>query len=254
MAALLPSCEGILSGVYDGFPVDGDTVPETVAGQLYVDASDWLQWHYIDMHAVAGRADDESFNPSSAWQPFEVSLPKADAPVTTTRPATDAAGIYTWWYDVYGAGLGNRGFRTFSPAELQGAPASWDIAVHRNNVRTNGGAVARTAFGSLDQFPADPGFLETLDYVPDTFNDTDVWVVQDRMLLGLIGNQGIAVNPVLSSWLGVGIPPMPPKFTLDSSVFVVRFADGTYGAFQLADYQSAAGVKCCLTINYRYPL
>ena len=81
-----------------------------------------------------------------------------------------------------------------------------------------------------------------------------MWIDQDRMLLGIIGNQGTAVNTVLSSWLRIEIPPMPPAFTPDSRVFVIRLGDGTMGALQLADYQSAAGVKCCLSIKYRYPL
>lgn len=74
------------------------------------------------------------------------------------------------------------------------------------------------------------------------------------MLLGIIGNQGTYINPVLSSWLLVDIPPMPPAFTLCSNVFIIRLPDDTFGALQLENYQSTEGTKCCLTINYRYPL
>ena len=121
-------------------------------------------------------------------------------------------------------------------------------------MRTNGGAACRTSYRSIEDLPSDPDFLNSLDYTADTWNETDVWVIQEKMLLGLIGNQGIATNAVLSSWLRVDIPPMPPAFSLDNSVYVVRFADGTHAALQLQDYQSSTGTKCCLTINYKYPI
>jgi len=47
--------------------------------------------------------------------------------------------------------------------------------------------------------------------------------------------------------------PPPPNFKLNNHVFIVRFNDGTYAAVQLENYQSPAGVKCNLTINYKYP-
>lgn len=74
------------------------------------------------------------------------------------------------------------------------------------------------------------------------------------MLLGLIGNQGIDINSTLSSWLTIDIPPMPPAFTLDSRVYILRLDDGSLAALQLENYQSNTGTKCCLTIKYRYPL
>lgn len=121
-------------------------------------------------------------------------------------------------------------------------------------VRTNGGAVARTEFTDMEQLPSSRDFYEALEYTPDEWNEQDVWIIQDRMLSGLIGNQGIEINNVLSSWLRIDIPPMPPAFTPDTRVFVLRLRDGSYAALQLVDYQSQTGVKCCLTLKYKYPL
>lgn len=239
----LPSCNGIMSGIYDDPP---EETTETIAGQLYLDASDWTKWHYIDFRELASLPQDA--NPSALWQTFDV---------PTRRIAeTDGAksGIYTYWYDVYGVGLSKHEFRDLRPTEPQPEPDEWTLAVHRNNVRTNGCTVAMTDFSSLDQLPSDRKFYETLDYKEDEWNETDVWVIQDRMLLGLIGNQGITVNNVLSSWLKVEIPPIPPQFTLDSRVFILRTADGEYAALQLENYQNALGTKCHLTVNYRYPI
>ena len=244
---LLPSCEGILPSVYDE-PATNEV--HTVDGRLYIDASDWLTWHYIDFDALADSVGrNPLYNTSGAWVEKPI-------PTDVTADATDGdrTGIYTYWYDVFGAGISNYEFRSFAPTASQPEPERWSFAVHRNNLRTNGGAIAATDLRDISSLTLTSELLESLDFVSDTWNETDVWVNQDRMLSGIIGNQGIAVNAVGSSWLRVDIPPMPPAFTLDSSVLILRAADGTYGALQLADYQSPTGTKCCLTINYRYPL
>lgn len=246
MAAMLAlqSCNGLSS--YDE---PAPEAPATVAGQIYVDASAWDKWHYLDLKALAATITaDPEYNPSSAWVTMDV--PVSGESVGESHPS----GIYTYWYDVFGEGISRYEFRSFEPAAPQPEPAEWSIAVHRDNLRTNGGSVARTSFRDIDELPQSAEYIKSLDFEADSWSETDVWVNQDRMLLGLIGNQGIAVNRTGSSWLKLEIPPMPPKFTLDNSVFVLCLNDGTYAALQLADYQSATGVKCCLTINYRYPL
>lgn len=248
---LLPSCEGIMAGVYDE-PADGEEV-RTAEGQLYVDASDWSMWYYLDLPALAESvSENPDYNTSSAWVPLAVPAPEAAE--TSEVPQQGTPGVYTYWYDVYGAGVSRFEYRAWAPAERQPEPESWSIAVHRNNLRTNGGAITRTDCDDIDALPLTHRYLETLEFSADEWNETDVWINQDRMLAGIIGNQGIEINRTGSAWLRIDIPPMPPAFTIDRSVLVLRLADGSYGALQLRDYQSAAGVKCCLTISYRYPI
>lgn len=245
-ALLLPACNGILGDIYDE-PVQ--ETGETVSGQLYIDASDWTKWHYIDLKQVAyNTAAHPGYNPSSAWVTCAVPIAKQE------NPASPKTGIYTYWYDVFGEGISKYEFRSFSPTASQPEPENWTLAVHRNNVRTNGCEAAATDFLSLDELPEDKSYLESLTFEADRWNQTDVWVVQDNMLLGLIGNQGIEVNEVLSSWLKIQIPPVPPTFSMDGRVYIIRLTDGTLGALQLSNYMSSKGTKCCLTINYKYPL
>lgn len=239
-ALLLTACEGVFSGVYDKVPAEDTVIP--AEGQIRVDASDWTRWHYLDIPALAEGAD-----PADAT----VSM---DIPLEKSGDSSGPEGIYTYWYDVFGQGISRREFREFMPTTRQPEPDTWTIAVHRNNLRTNGGAIARTSCATIDGLPLTEDYLSTLRFVTDEWNETDVWVVRERMLAGLIGNQGISVNSAGSAWLHIDIPPMPPAFSIDSGVLVLRLADGTYAALQLADYQNAAGVKCCLTINYRYPV
>lgn len=244
----LPSCSGIFDSVYDDPPEEKAV---TMVGQLYVNASDWGSWYYIDLNEVNdATSEDASFNPSSLWRHFEIPL----AEVERSESGGDVSGIYTYWYDVFGEGISRNEYRDFYPTARQPEPDNWSFAVHRNNVRTNMGAVARTDFHSFDELPAGDAWVESLRFFNDEWNEKDVWTIQDRMLLGLIGNQGIEINNTLSSWLTIAIPPMPPAFTHSDNVFVLRLADGSLAALQLEDYQSATGTKCCLTINYMYPL
>ena len=58
---------------------------------------------------------------------------------------------------------------------------------------------------------------------------------------------------MLSSWLQVEMKSLPPLFTLDSHVFLIRLKSGRYAAVQLINYMDANGDKGILTINYKYP-
>ncbi len=242
---LLSSCQDI----YD----EPQGAYVTVPGQLYVDASDKEAWHYIDLEAIADSVNVNSqFNPSSLWKTYKIPVPEGE---TTDYPnESEQPGIYTYWYDVFGAGLSNHKFRHFIASSPQAEPENWTFAVHNNNVRTNAGAVCETAYTSFEEMPLDREWLQGLSYTKDVWNETDVWVVKDKMLLGLIGNQGIGINPILGRWLTMKIPPMPPAYTLNPHVFILRLDNGTYAALRLVDYMDAAGNKYHLRINYKYPL
>lgn len=244
----LMSCHGILDDIYDE-PGDNGGASENT---LVVDASSWTDWWYVDFSKVKSGGVDAGTGLQTGVTKVAIPL-EAKGDVVETAPSEGASGIYTRWYDVFGAGLSNNEFRNYYPTEAQTDADDWDIAVHRDNVRTNGGAVYETQWTSMNDLPASSESFADVAFVEDEWNAKDVWTVQDRMLQGLIGSQGIKINPVLSSWLSVSIPPIPPSFTHNNHVFVVRFKDGTYAALQLADYQSTKGVKCYLTIKYIYP-
>lgn len=234
----LSACHGILDDIYDD-PSNDVTLKE---GQLYVDASSWTEWYYIDL-----------LDTNKEW--VSMSIPTEKLPTLSPQPSAlnPQPGIYTYWYDVFGAGLSNHEFQSFTPTAEQPEPEKWHISVHRNNVRTNGGAAYETSYTSMSELPESSEAFADATFTPDTWNELDVWTIREQMLQGFVGNQGIRVNPVLSSWLKLEIPPVPPAFTLNNHVFIVRFDDDTYAAIQLENYQNAAGVKCCLTINFKYP-
>ena len=249
-AAMLSGCEGIFNGVYDEPATEAWS---TTYGHLFIDASDWRQWHYIDLEAVAEQVSvSADFNTSALWETIEI--PTVEIREQGIETNNEKAGIYTYWYDIFGEGISKKEFRGYSPTESQPEPGKWTFAVHRNNVRTNGCMVAETDFISLSQIPNDSDWFSTLTFTPDEWNETEVWTMRDRMLNGIIGNQGIYINKILSGWLKMEIPPMPPVFEVNRHVFILKLPDETFAALQLEDYMSSSGSKCCLSINYKYPL
>lgn len=224
-----------MDGIYDD-------APQPAAGDLYVDASSWKEWHYIDLHAIQnGETPDLTFR-------------TCDIPLTPISEFdADRCGIYSYWYDVFGEGISKYELRDSYPTEQQQEPEQWDIAVHRNNVRTNGGAVYQTTLTDITK-AGNSTLYAAMPFVEDTWNETDVWTVNDQMLSGIIGNQRIKINTELGKWLTMDIPPMPPSFNYNGNVFIVRFSDGTYAALRLKNYKTPSNANCGLTIEYRYPL
>lgn len=243
LAMLLQGCHDVMGNLYD----DEDAVKPVMQHQLYIDASSWTDWYFVDLKAVAdGVRASALFDPSATVVRYAIPLERLDDGQST-------AGIYTYWYDVWGEGLAHHEFSEFYPTASQPEPVAWSFAVHRDNVRTNGGAVLETSYVSMSDLPPSSESFRNAEFTADVWSENEVWTLQDRMLQGFIGNQGIAVNRVLSSWLQVSLPPIPPLFTLNSHVFVLRLSDDTYAALQLVDYLGNDGRKCCLTINYKYP-
>lgn len=242
---LLTACNGIFDDIYDK---PAAVVP--AKGQLIIDATSWTDWYYVDLRQLHRLSEDGDEEALAKAQTEFTAYP---IPMTLTGTADGRSGQYLYWFDVFGEGITKNEFREFTPCDAQTEPEEWSFAVHRNNVRTNGGAVLKTSYTSMDDLPETSEPFHNMTFDADEWSENEVWDSQEQMLLGLVPSQGISVNRTLSSWLGVMIPPMPPSFTHDNHVFVLRLADGTYAALQLENYLSPAGQKCWLTINYKYP-
>lgn len=243
----LVSCNGVFSGIYDDIS-EQTTIGE---GQLYVDATSWRDWYYVDFDSLQQLVEQgkhqELVKAQTTFMPYPIPI------VSSSASSESNTGIYTYWFDVFGKGISNNEKRAFTPTTSQPEPSSWTLSFHRNNVRTNGGAVLETHYTSFDQLPPNSSEFTGATFSKDEWSETEVWADQSQMFQSLVGCQGININKVLSSWLRLDIPPMPPLFTLNSHVFILRLQNGRYAAIQLQNYMNTEGTKCWLTINYKYP-
>lgn len=254
---MFTACNGIFDDIYDE--------PEEIVpakGQIVMNATSWTDWYYIDLPHLQKltEAGDEA-----ALLKAQTEFEAYPIPMTATGEKDESeaghaaatagrkAGQYMYWFDVFGEGIRKNTFTYFVPTAEQTAPSEWTLAIHRNNVRTNGGAVLETSYTSMDQLPETSEAFHNKQFTEDEWSENEVWDSQEQMLLGSVPSQGIAINKVLSSWLSMEIPPMPPSFSLNNHVFILRLKDGTYAAIQLENYLSPKGVKCWMTINYKYP-
>lgn len=247
----LTACTGILDNIYDH---PKEIVP--AKGQIVVDATSWSDWYYVDLHRLhqlTVDGDEEALlKAQTEFAAYPIPMEPTGDKVTT--PANDRKpGQYMYWFDVLGVGITNNRFSYYQPTAAQTAPDDWTFAVHRNNVRTNGGAVLETTYTSMNDLPESSDAFRNMKFTEDEWTENEVWDSQDQMLLGNVPSQGIEINKVLSSWLIMDIPPMPPAFSMNNHVFILRLNDGSHAALQLENYLSPNGTKCHLTINYKYP-
>ncbi len=243
---IFTSCEGAFEWVYDE-PIE----VQSVEGQIYFDASAWDKWYYIDLKAIADSvSEDSSYDASESIVCMDI--PMEAVGDTMFVNGNGLTGQYMYWYDIFGQGLVNNKFEYFIPTAKQPEPDDWTIAIHRDNVRTNGGAVWESDL--TDVSLVHPSLYSGAKFQEDEFTENDVWDDNSRMIMKYVPSQGININKVLSSWLTMHLIAPPPTFTHNNHVFVLRLKDGTYAALQLVDYVSSTNKKCCLTIKYKYPV
>ena len=98
-----------------------------------------LSTHYVSLprlQRLAEEGDEDAL--LKAQSEFE----KHPIPFTLSEGSEwdGRSGQYLYWFDVWGEGIQNNEFRQLTKTDAQQDPEEWSFAVHRNNVRTNGGA------------------------------------------------------------------------------------------------------------------
>ena len=109
------------------------------------------------------------------------------------------------------------------------APAEWDIAVHRYDVKTNGAAALETGMTGLELFMSS-GAMPEGDYVGDEWTTEQIIVDMSGMMDGNIGYSESWYNRELSKWLKVDTGTMPP-------VYSMSHLHGRYGSQGLHDHR-----------------
>ena len=139
------ACNGVFDDIYDT-PSNATNVMQ---GQLFVNATSWKDWYYVDFDSLQQYVERKDTAGLQRAQTVFTAYP-----IPTTGASSDGkTGLYSYWFDVFGEGISKYERRGYTPTGAQPEPASWSLAFHRNNVRTNGGAVLETRYTSLDELP-----------------------------------------------------------------------------------------------------
>ena len=238
------ACNGVFDDIYDT-PSNATNVMQ---GQLFVNATSWKDWYYVDFDSLQQYVERRirlvcrGLRPSSQliqYQQLEHHLTEKRVYIpigsmSLERVSQSMSGVVTHQQE-------------------------HNQSLHHGVLHSIG-----TMFGRTEEQCWKPVTLPLTSYqrtvqsyrscfTGDEWSESEVWADQSQMLSGIIGCQGITINKVLSSWLRINIPPMPPQFTLNSHVFIIRLKNGKYAAVQLKNYMDTSGTKCWLTINYKYP-
>ena len=154
-------------------------------------------------------------------------------------------------------------------------PEHWDIANHRHDVKTNGGAIMKTPYESFNDFlnlkEVPEG--EFVSDIPAADPSADlqsedvkgkISVDMSGMMDGNIGYIASSINLEIEDWL-VMYGGMPPSFKYSPNVYLVKLADGTYLGLKLQDYlnkmidivvdgEKKRASRKILSFEYFYPI
>ncbi len=136
---------------------------------------------------------------------------------------------------------------------LIGEPEHWDFAIHRYDLKTNGGAGMETELTSIDEARTLTS-LPASEWVEDVWTTDRITIDMSHMMEGYLVYLPSYVNLEISKWLNLDLSTMPPIYTMSGRVYLLRMQDGTVAALYLANYMNTKNVKGFMTIDYVYPL
>ena len=128
----------------------------------------------------------------------------------------------------------------------------WDLAFHRYNIKTNGGAAVMLQTTDLSAVTlAD---IDGKDFTADV--ERDVMVDMSGMMKGFVGYQTTNINSVLGKWVtATPTGSMPPyTYEINNSVFIVKTASGEYAKVRFTDMSDATGKNEAASFDYEFPL
>ena len=122
------------------------------------------------------------------------------------------------------------------------------IAIHRHDVKTNGGAIMKTSFESFNELIGlkkvpEGEFVEDIpaaDPSADLQSDEvkgKISVDMSGMMEGNIGYIPSTLNLEIEDWL-IMYGGMPPSFKFSPNVYLVRMPDNTYIGLKIDKYEN----------------
>lgn len=137
-----------------------------------------------------------------------------------------------------------------------GAPEEWDFALHRYDVKTNGGSVIQTEYNSVEELENNMTEAPAEGWDEDVYSNESVTIDMSHMLEGYLVYAPGYKNKTAALWLDVDTSTMPPNYSMSDKVFLYKFSDGTCAAIQLKNYMSndRYQTKGWMTVAYKYPM
>ncbi len=130
----------------------------------------------------------------------------------------------------------------------------WDLAFHRQNIKSNGG-VSGVGQGGIMEYVQTNFDFDAVHSAPEEGYVVDVpdSVIYDmsRMMEGKIGYAYTGINPVTKDW-AVLTDMMSGLWTYAQKVFIVRTATGKYAKIYLMNFKSEIGASGTITMKYVY--
>lgn len=168
----------------------------------------------------------------------------------------DATSYTAWHYLDLDADSINFVTSTIESEETEtDIPENWTIALHRYDVKTNGGAAVETDYTSISDLEAaieaDPMLLESLNFCADTTSASKIIIDMSHMMDGYLIYQNTHYNAIIARWLNVDTSTMPPIYTMSHKTYVLRTAEGKYFALYLVNYMNEKSVKGNMTVQYK---
>lgn len=182
-------------------------------------------------------------------------------PEAITKTVTiDASAYETWQYFSFSKG------EVVQVADYQN-DLTWDMALHRYDVRLNGGKSGKGQGGALYSGVTDLAqatVVPTEGYIADVIGRITVKYTMgpngheiehedqgfSEVVTGVKSPQGFTQG----GWLEFSHGPAGPTYKLSNKVFFVRGADGKIAKVQFTDYQDAELKKGIISFTYTYPV
>lgn len=203
-------------------------------------------WAFVGMTSCEGVMGDLYDDPENAQTATYGFLSKSDG-TNSGRVYLDCTQYNRWMY----VNFHNCTVDSATISDDMTEPTDWDIALHRYDVKTNDGAVMKTAFTSLSDLIAS-GRMPSGEYDEDNQDDS-VTVDLSQMMSGNIIYHHTNINRTLR-WVELDMKTMPPGYNVSDNVYIIRLKDGTYAAVKLYSYRNNASQTGHMTFDYIYPL
>ena len=124
---------------------------------------------------------------------------------------------------------------------------SWDMALHRYDVRLNGGEAGKGQGAALETPSTE---LSELTTIPTSGYVVDV---MDSIMLSMPPTYAFQpINHEASKWIDVNTSAMPPSYKLSNKVYVFKTAEGKHVKIKFLDYKNAEDKTGHIKFSYQY--